>query len=49
MSYEREPIVILLIKALLLLAIFIVIAPFLVIFYFIKERLTNAFKGEKSK
>jgi hypothetical protein len=46
---KQENMVILLIKALLLLAIFLTIAPFILLYDFFKERLTNAFKGKKSK
>jgi hypothetical protein len=46
---KQENMVVLLIKTLLLLAIFLTIAPFLILYDFLKERLTNAFKGKKSK
>jgi hypothetical protein len=46
---KQENMVVLLIKALFLLAIFLTIAPFIILYDFLKERLTKAFKGKKSK
>jgi hypothetical protein len=48
-AVKEENMVILLIKAIFLLAVFLTIAPFILLYDFLKERLTNAFKGKKLK